>query len=127
MSRMKKITAAVCLSAVVLVLLPALLALISAPIQPRLDTAPPTGVRSENNAVFADSAPTASPAQDKLYILREIDGQIGVFDADNTDSPIFITDTPTQTLRLSDRALIRQGISVFGYENMLKLLEDFGS
>ena len=65
--------------------------------------------------------------QDELYILKEINGQIGVFGADNADSPLFITETRTKSLRLGDRALIRQGISVFGYENLLRLLEDFGS
>lgn len=61
------------------------------------------------------------------YILREYEGNICVYYMDNNGIPAIITDIPVEGLRSVDREMIERGIEVSTKEEVLKLLEDFGS
>jgi len=58
-----------------------------------------------------------------VYIVRDRAGFICVFDS--AGKLVEPTDVRTDGLRQTDQALLRDGISVYGLDNLLKLLEDF--
>ncbi len=61
------------------------------------------------------------------YLLKLFDGRIAVFDPDFPETPIEITDIYASTLRNYDREQLKIGITVSGREELLMLLEDYGS
>lgn len=71
------------------------------------------------------SVPDAAP--DTVYIVRDYGGQIGVFVKENPNTPKMLTGIRTESLRRTDREKLQSGITIIGYENVLILLEDFGS
>ena len=68
-----------------------------------------------------------APAQDPApegYVLTGADGMIGVF---RNGELILRTDVRLDGLRVGDRALVEEGIRSDSYEEILRLLEDFGA
>ena len=61
------------------------------------------------------------------YILRAYNGHIAVFYGDIIDSPGIETTIEIGSLRTVDREKLEKGITVNSYDEVLKLLEDFGS
>lgn len=78
----------------------------------------------ESNVNAAISQPPESPAR---YTLREHNGFIAVFCDDIYGEPIIETDISTSMLRAVDREKLSNGINADSYEQILSLLEDFGS
>jgi len=78
---------------------------------------------------IAEALPSAAPAQAEsyAYLVREWDGKICVYDREQWESPILITDIDAEGLRQADRELFREGIGVADQEALLRLLEDFSS
>jgi len=64
---------------------------------------------------------------DPGYIVRAYNGHIAVFCGDITDSPAIETTIEIDSLRAVDRDKLLAGIAVTSYDDVLKLLEDFGS
>lgn len=62
-----------------------------------------------------------------VYYLRSIDGHLAVFGAGNARRPLQLTDIDIEALPGADRAMLEKGIPVASREELLKLLEDFGS
>lgn len=86
-------------------------------------------------AMAADAAPriteaaqadTAAPAEEK-YIVKEYGGNVCVFYGAFREIPAIITDIKVDSLTTNDRELMFHGIEVYGRQEVLKLLEDFGS
>ena len=65
-------------------------------------------------------------AQDP-YLIRSYNGHIAVFMNKDDKSPGVETTIETETLRSVDKEKLQNGIEVNTYEDVLKLLEDFGS
>lgn len=61
------------------------------------------------------------------YVLGIYEGNIAVFYGEFQKVPAIETEIDVSTLRAVDRELLSQGIKVSTYEEVLKLLEDFGS
>ena len=61
------------------------------------------------------------------FIVREDGGKVCVFQPSNGTIPTVTTDIAVDTLREADRQALYAGIRVTGRENLLALLEDFGS
>jgi hypothetical protein len=61
------------------------------------------------------------------YQIRAFDGRIAVFYDGFTDRPAIETTIDVQSLRAYDRQLLENGIEVEKYEDVLRLLEDFGA
>lgn len=61
------------------------------------------------------------------YVIKEHHGRIAVFDADELDSPITVTNININALRDSDRRLLTSGISLSDEAQVAQLLEDLGS
>lgn len=61
------------------------------------------------------------------FILKEYDGFIGIFSPGFEKIPITVTDIEVSTLREADKELLRAGIYAASREEMMQLLEDFGS
>ena len=59
--------------------------------------------------------------------MREYNGCIGVFSPQSDAGPITVTDIETRSLREADREIVKNGIAVADREELLTLLEDFGS
>lgn len=73
---------------------------------------------------------TTSPAcaiEEAEFVLREYNGCIGVFSPQSDAGPITVTDIETRSLREADREIVKNGIAVADREELLTLLEDFGS
>lgn len=69
---------------------------------------------------------TASPA-DTAFVLRDCGGYIGIYSSMSASSPESVTNISTAGLRAADRKLLEKGIPVSGRDELLTLLEDFGS
>ncbi len=91
-----------------------------------------TAIRS-----FAQTRPEAGPAvpvvddrytdfASAAYILKESGGYVAVFSS-NTSQPLEVTAIPVSTLRQADQTLLETGITAANEEELLQLLEDFGS
>ena len=61
------------------------------------------------------------------YIIRTYNGKIALFIDDFDAYPAVETDIEVRLLRAYDRRLLDAGIEVSTYEDVLRLLEDFGS
>ena len=61
------------------------------------------------------------------YWLRSHNGHISVYGNKEDDSPMIETTIDVEGLREVDRILLDSGIGAATYEDVLKLLEDFGS
>jgi hypothetical protein len=72
--------------------------------------------------IEADAGP-----EDAAYILRDCDGYIGVYTPGKLRTPQDVTDIEVSRLRESDRKLLEEGIPVSSRDELLTLLEDFGS
>lgn len=113
------------LSLALILLLSALYWFASSPVQSLPDASPPPDASGTALALPLIENASEADGLDKMYIVKEKDGYIAVYDAENGETPIFMTDTRTEKLRQSDREKIRKGVSVYGYENLVSLLEDF--
>ena len=60
------------------------------------------------------------------YTVREYEGAVSVFTAAE-DAPLIITEIEVSGLRSVDQKMIREGITLASYEDVLMLLEDLGS
>lgn len=60
------------------------------------------------------------------YLVKEHNGVVAVF-FDGDTKPMIETDISISGLRQNDRELIEQGIALQSYNEVLGLLEDFGS
>lgn len=60
------------------------------------------------------------------YLVKEVEGYIGVF-YHGRGYPAFITNIPLASLRGLDREEVQQGIFVNTRQELVALLEDFGS
>lgn len=76
---------------------------------------------SQENSEIASSEPRPT-----IYLVREYQGHIGVFENDNP-VPIRELDTLVSTLPSSDRALLTKGIPAETEAQLRSLLEDYGS
>jgi hypothetical protein len=61
------------------------------------------------------------------YWLRAFNGHISVFFSEEDEVPSVETTIDIDTLRAVDREKLEKGIEAPTYEDVLKLLEDFGS
>lgn len=64
---------------------------------------------------------------DNGYWLRSFNGHIAVYYQKEDDSPMIETTIDVEGLRAVDRTMLEAGIGADSYEDVLKLLEDFGS
>lgn len=65
--------------------------------------------------------------ENAAYILRDCDGYIGVYTPGKLRTPQDVTDIEVSRLRESDQKLLKEGIPVSSRDELLTLLEDFGS
>lgn len=63
----------------------------------------------------------------ETYLLRSYNGHIAVYLDKNDEIPGIETMIETDSLRAIDREKLQNGIEAATYEDVLKLLEDFGS
>ena len=69
--------------------------------------------------------PTGSMGQS--YLLREVDGRIGVFYPADAEEPSMLTDIRVRDLPLGDRLELTSGVRVSDYGAVARLLEDYGA
>ena len=75
----------------------------------------------------AESAKTELHSYDGAkaeFVLRDFEGYVSVFAPGTDPEPLQITAIPTESLRRSDRELLRGGLTVGSREQLLMLLED---
>lgn len=64
---------------------------------------------------------------DNRYWLRSYNGHIAVYNHKEDASPMIETTIDVEGLRVVDRTMLESGVGANSYEDVLKLLEDFGS
>ncbi len=79
------------------------------------------------STVTGEAAPRAETQPEPAYLLREVDGRLCVFLAGEGDSPILVTAISSDRLRRADREALHRGLPANDWEELLLLLEDFGS
>lgn len=76
----------------------------------------------------ADTPAVLTEAQSsESYWLRSHNGHIAVYNNKEDASPMIETTIDVEGLRAVDKVLLDSGIGATTYEDVLKLLEDFGS
>lgn len=76
-------------------------------------------------------SPTISDASEEdtkdtpQYIIREYQGRVAVFFADNDQEPELVLDTLVQYLPDYDRSQMHEGIPVETYEQLVSRIEDY--
>ncbi len=79
-------------------------------------------------AVEAQAEPVLAETQESTsYWLREYNGHIAVFFSSGDETPAIETTIEVDSLRDIDQEMLKNGIEAATYEDVLKLLEDFGS
>lgn len=76
----------------------------------------------ENTVSEADSS-----QPDYAYIMREYEGRIAIFSADNDTEPEMVLDTMVKFLPDTDQGQMREGIKVRDYKELVSLIEDYVS
>ena len=66
-------------------------------------------------------------AADMAYELRSWEGWVGVFCPPDAQTPSTVTDIRVRDLPLADRLALTGGIRAEDYDEVVRLLEDFGS
>lgn len=61
------------------------------------------------------------------YLLRDVDGRIGVYCPADAETPTMLTDVLVRDLPLGDRVALTNGIRVSDYGAVTRLLEDYGA
>ena len=85
------------------------------------------GATSEDETAGGYAFTAYAPEDTAIYILRTFNGNIAIFYGEFQNEPAIETEIKVEKLRAVDRALLDAGIEVEKYEDVLKLLEDFGS
>lgn len=62
----------------------------------------------------------------RVYILREYEKMVAIY-APGTQEPMEVTDIPADSLPYADQVKLREGLVVYGSEELAQVLEDFGS
>lgn len=83
-----------------------------------------TAVLSGLGVIPARAAPASAEG---AYLLREWEGHIGVFCPPGSDTPTTVTDIRVRDLPLADRISLMSGVSAEDYQEVIRLLEDYGS
>lgn len=74
-----------------------------------------------------ESETTQMPLEiETVYRFTATDGKIGIY-KDDADTPICVLDVLVSTLPKSDRTMLKKGITVKSYNEMVKLIEDYTS
>ena len=79
------------------------------------------GASADTPAVFTEVQ------SDNSYWLRSYNGHIAVYSDKAEVSPAIETTIDVEGLRAVDKEMLDKGIEANSYEDVLKLLEDFGS
>ena len=74
-----------------------------------------------------ETVSSVEDSEDGGYVLKDYMGSLSVFYGPYQEIPAAITEIETAGLRQRDQELLRQGIHVETREELLQLLEDFGS
>jgi len=61
------------------------------------------------------------------YLLKDVDGRIGVYYPADAETPTMLTDVLVRDLPLGDRVALTNGIRVSDYGAVARLLEDYGA
>ena len=77
-----------------------------------------TEKESTDIAKAAEAAP--------IYLLADTEGKIGIYKNDD-QNPVYILDVLVSTLPKSDRAMLKEGITVSSFEELVMLVQDYTS
>lgn len=78
-------------------------------------------------AVLGSLGVLPAGAMGDTYLLRSVDGRIGVFYPADAQTPAMVTDIQIRDLPLGDRIELTTGVSVSDYGAVARLLEDYGA
>lgn len=79
---------------------------------------------ADRDALLPSAVPSHVHQESAAYVLREREGRVYVYTA---GEPFMLTDINPAALPSVDRDKLRQGIAAADKEELLSLIEDFGS
>lgn len=71
--------------------------------------------------------PAVKASAEAMYELRPWEGFVAVFCPPEAETPTTMTDIRVQDLPLADRLAISGGLGAADYDQVIRMLEDFGS
>lgn len=81
-------------------------------------------VQEENNGAAAECM---TETDSQSYILKEYEGHVAVFMANDLENPVTVTDIQVSTLRELDKKLMETGMKIDSRDRLMMTLEDLGS
>ena len=78
-------------------------------------------------AVLGSLGALPAGAMGQNYLIKEVDGRIGVYYPAGAEEPAMLTDIRVRDLPLGDRLELAAGVSVSDYGAVARLLEDYGA
>ena len=103
-------------------------AALSADRQQHREEPPPAAVPAAALAAVTAEVPAGAEAPPlPAYLLREVNGRLCAFRAGEERVPVLMTTISTAHLRAADREALQRGVPADDWEELLLLLEDFGS
>lgn len=81
-------------------------------------------VQAEHIEILSQDTPKTKKG---MYIIKSLGGRVAVYDAQDMENPMQVTDIYSETLRSYDQELLEKGIELENQEALWRILEDFGS
>lgn len=81
-------------------------------------------VQKENSDKAAECM---TETDSKSYVLKEYEGHVAVFMANDLKNPVTVTGIQVSTLREMDKKLMETGMTIDSRERLMMTLEDLGS
>lgn len=117
----------VCTAAAVLLVTVCTALLVRSPEQPQSAPLQETVSGVERPAPPQHTEPAPPQPEEYAYIVREYEGRVAVFSADNETEPEMVLETLVKYLPDYDRSQMQEGIKVSDYKELVALIEDFVS
>lgn len=73
------------------------------------------------------AAPAAAVQAECRYLVREWEGKVAIFLPRQLYGPKYVTGIPVEALPQADREALEAGIPIRSDEQLMQLLEDYGS
>lgn len=86
----------------------------------------PQASNSQYEINSTESTTVTEISEEELFIIKQINGRIAVF-KENSNEPYITTDTFISNLPENDINRLKNGIKIYGKDNLRKALEDYCS
>ncbi len=88
-----------------------------------------SAISTNNESAEENASPVTKYTESRaaLYIMRTIDGEIGVFKPDAEEPLYTLEDVHVKSLPQYDQSLLKTGIKIYSEKELQSLIEDYDS